>query len=285
VVSNRKIAVVTDSSAYVPEAALEGLNVAVIPLWLIWDNERFRDGVDIDPPTFYRRLKQSRSLPTSSQPSRREFMTFFERVATEADAIVGVLASSKISGTVASAQAAQAQLPGMTIRVVDSLSSSMGLGLVVLAAARVAAAGRSIEEVVGAAEEMRQRVHFLFVVDTLEYLHRGGRIGRAKRLLGTALRIKPILQFREGEIESLSQARTKRKAIARMMAIAEERLGAKGMAEAAIVDIDAEEEGDDVAEMVARRFGAPMVHRSTVSPVVGTHVGPGAVGLAFYGEP
>lgn len=282
--SNHKIAVVTDSSAYIPKGALEGLNVSVIPLWLIWDDERFRDGVDIDPPTFYRRLKESRTLPTSSQPSPGEFAAFFRQVAAEADAIISVLVSSKISGTIASAQAAQAQLPELTIRIVDSLSSSMGLGMVVLAAARAAAAGRSLDEVVAAAEGMRERMHFLFVVDTLEYLHRGGRIGGARRLLGTALRVKPILQFRDGKIESLTQARTKRKAIIRILEIVEERLGGKGMAEAAVVDIDAPGDGDAVAEMIVERFGAPVVHRSTVSPVVGIHVGPGAIGIAFYAE-
>jgi len=138
--------------------------------------------------------------------------------------------------------------------------------------------------VVAAAEEMRERVHFMFVVDTLEYLHRGGRIGGAKRLMGTALRIKPILQFKAGQVEPLSQARTKGKAIAQMLEIAQERLGGKRMAEAAIVDIDAPDDGDAVADRVIERFGAPLVHRSTVSPVVGTHVGPGAIGLAFYPE-
>ena len=280
---DHRIVVVTDSSAHIPESALEGLDVSVIPLWLFWGGERFRDGVDIDPPTFYRRLKESRELPTSSQPSVGEFVDFFRQVAVEADAIVSVLASSKISGTVASAQAAQAQLPELTIRVVDSLSSSMGLGLAVLAAARAAAAGRPVDEVAAAAETMRDKVHFLFGVDTLEYLHRGGRIGSAKRLFGTALNIKPILQFKDGLIQPLSQARTKPKAIALMLEIAEEWLGGKKMAEVAVVDIDSPDSGDAVAELVSNRFSPSLIHRSSVSPVVGTHVGPGAIGIAFYG--
>ena len=282
--NKHSIAIVTDSSAYIPQSALEGLNVHVIPLWLIWEGERFRDGVDIDPPTFYHRLRGSKALPTSSQPSPGEFAAFFQQVGAEADTIVNVLVSAKISGTIVSAQAAREQLPEMRIRIVDALSSSMGLGLVVLAAARAAAAGQSVDEVVAAAEEIRECVHFLFVVDTLEYLHRGGRIKGAKRLLGTALNIKPILQFRAGQIESLTQARTKGKAIARMMEIAEERLAGKPMAEAAVVDIDAPTEGDAVGKLVVERFGTPLIHRSTVSPVVGTHVGPGAIGVAFYAE-
>ncbi|MEA2008769.1 MAG: DegV family protein [Chloroflexota bacterium] len=257
----------------------------VIPVWLIWDGERFRDGVDIDPSTFYERLKTSDTLPTSSQPSAGEFMTVFQEMAAEADAILNVLVSSKISGTIACAQSAQEQLPDITMRTVDTFSSSMGLGLVVLAAARAVAAGKSLDEVVAVAEDVTSRLHLLFVVDTLEYLHRGGRITGGKRMLGTALQIKPILHFKDGLIQPLSQTRTKRKAIVQMLDIAEQRLGGKNMTEAAIVDVNVPEEGDKVAKMVEDRFSVPLIHRSAVSPVVGTHVGPGAIGFAFYAEP
>lgn len=280
----KRIAVVTDSSAHIPTSALEGLHVPVIPVWLLWDEDRLRDGVDIDPPAFYHRLETCKTLPTSSQPSAGEFVAFYRQVAASADAIVSVLVSSELSGTIASAQAALAQLPELDIRIVDSRSSSMGLGLAVLAAARAAAAGASVDEVVAAAEEMRDRVHLLFVVDTLEFLHRGGRISGTKRVLGTALQIKPILHFVDGRIVSLTQARTKRKAIDLILDLAEERLAGKAMAEAVIVDINSHESGDAVAELVAARFAPPLLHRSKVSPVVGMHVGPGAIGLVFYAE-
>ncbi|MBN1934758.1 MAG: DegV family protein [Anaerolineae bacterium] len=277
-----KIAVVTDSSAHIPSIALEGLDVSVIPLWLFWDGDRFRDGVDMDPPTFYRRLKESKTLPVSSQPSVGEFEIFFRQLGAEDKAIVSVLASSKISGTVSSAQAAQEHLPDLTIRVVDSLSSSMGQGFVVLAAARAAAAGQSLDQVVAAAEEMRAKVHFLFVVDTLEYLRRGGRIGRIKWLMGTVLQIKPILHFLDGQITPLSQARTKHKAIAQILETIHERLGGSKMAEVAVADVDCPLTGDQVAELVRDQFGPAQIHRAEVSPVVGTHVGPGTIGIAFY---
>jgi DegV family protein with EDD domain len=283
-VKSHKIAVVTDSTAYIPEEALAGLSVPVIPVWLIWGDEHFRDGVDIDPLAFYRRLRESEVLPTTSQPSVGEFEDFFRQAGVSADAIVGVFVTSKLSGTVSSAQAAQVHLPELTIRVVDSLSVSMGLGFVVLAAARAAVAGKSLDEVVAAAEEMRDRVQLLFTVDTLEYLHRGGRIGGARWLLGTALSIKPLLHFEDGRIEPLAQVRTKRQAVARMLEIAEERLGAKRMAEAAIIDADSPEEGEAVAEQVKERFGISTVYRSVVSPAIGVHAGPGTVGIAFYAE-
>ena len=282
--SSHKIMVVTDSSAYIPEAALGDLSIPVIPLWVIWGEERLRDGVDIDPPTFYRRLRSAQTFPTTSQPSAGEFEEFFRQAASGADAVVGVFLTSKLSGTVANAQAAQARLADLTIRVVDALSTSMGLGFIVLAAARAAAAGKSLDEVVAAAEAMRDRVHLLFAVDTLEYLHRGGRIGGARWLMGTALNIKPLLHLTDGTIEPLAQVRSKHKAIARMLEVAEERLGGKRMAEAAILDVDSPEEGDAVAKQVRERFGISTIYRTTVSPAIGTHAGPGTVGIAFYAE-
>ncbi len=283
---NKKIAVVTDSTAYIPEKALRGLNIPVIPLWVLWDKDRFRDGVDITPPAFYRRLQTSKAFPTTSQPSVGEFVDFFRRVAGDAqtDTIVGVYVTGKLSGTVASAEAATAQLPKLDITSIDSLFTSMALGFVVLAAARVAADGGSLEEIVAATQRVQRETSLLFTVDTLEYLHRGGRIGGAKRLLGTALKIKPLLHMEEGLVQPLVQVRTKRKAIARMLAIAEERLGGRRMAKVAIIDANSPEEGDAVAEQVKKRFDISPVYRTVLSPVIGTHAGPGTVGIAFYPE-
>lgn len=282
--SSHRIVVVTDSSAYIPEAALGDLSIPVIPLWVTWGEERLRDGVDIDPPTFYRRLRSAETFPTTSQPSAGEFEEFFRQAGSGADGVVGVFLTSKLSGTVANAQAAQARLTDLKIRVVDALSTSMGLGFIVLAAARAAAAGKSLDEVVAAAEAMRDRVHLLFAVDTLEYLHRGGRIGGARWLMGSALNIKPLLHMTDGTIEPLAQVRSKRKAIARMLEVAEERLGGKRMAEVAVLDVDSPEEGDGIAEQVRERFGVSTVFRTSVSPAIGTHAGPGTVGMAFYAE-
>jgi len=281
---SNQVVVVTDSTAYIPEEALGDLHVPVIPLWLIWGDERFRDGVDIDPPTFYNRLRKAKVFPSTSQPSAGEFQEFFRKASDGADAIVGVFISSKLSGTVPNAQAAQAQMAELEIRVVDSLSTSMGMGFMALAAARAAAAGKPVDEVVAAAERMQDRVHVLFAVDTLEYLHRGGRIGGAKRLLGTALNIKPLLQLDDGRIEPLAQVRTKRKAVAQMLDIAEERLEGKRMAGAAIIDVDSRKEADAIAERVKKRFGVSAVYCTPVSPVIGAHAGPGTVGICFYAE-
>jgi DegV family protein with EDD domain len=282
--NGQKIVVIADSSASFSDQILKGLDIRVIPLWLIWENETFRDGVDINHQTFYSRLRGSSSLPSSTQPSVQEFVDFFQECKNDADAIVCVLASSKLSGTVDSALSAKKLVPDLPIRVVDSFFSTMGQGFIAVAAAREAAAGKSINEVVLAAERMRDSVNLLFVVDTLEYLHKGGRIGGAKRLLGTALNIKPLLHFEDGLIQSLSQTRTKKKGVTELLDIVEERLGGSKMVEGAVVHIDCPDEGKELMEMVKTRFNPSNTYISEVSPVVGTHVGPGGLGLAFYPE-
>jgi DegV family protein with EDD domain len=282
--SNDKILIVADSSSSLPEYLIKELDIRIIPLWLVWDEKCFQDGVDIDAHTFYQRLRTSESLPSSTQPSALEFKDFFQKLAQDCSGVVNVLASSKISGTVESAEAAKDFVPGLQVRVVDSLFSAMGQGLVAVSAARAAASGRSIDEVVFRAISVRDQTLLLFVVDTLEYLHKGGRIGGAKKLLGTALNIKPILHFEEGTIQPLSQTRTKSKGIEELLNIAAERLGSSTMAEAGVVHVDCLEEGRSLVEKVKERFNPPLIHLSDVSPVVGTHVGPGALGLAFYPE-
>lgn len=277
-----KVIVVTDSSASLPEAVRKELDIRVIPLWLIWDEKSYLDGVDIDPETFYRRLRSSKSLPSSTQPTVAEFKDYYSSLGEICCGVVCVLASSKISGTVDSALAAREQISDVPVMVVDSRFSAMGQGLIAVQAARAAASGKPIEEVARIAEQTRAETNLLFVVDTLEYLHKGGRIGGAKRLLGTALNIKPILHFEEGLIQPLSQTRTKRKAVQELLEIASARLGSKSMAEAGVVHVNCLDEGEALVELVRERFNPSQVHLSDVSPVVGTHVGPGGLGLAFY---
>jgi DegV family protein with EDD domain len=280
--SEEKIAIVTDSSAYIPDKVMQGLDIHVIPLCLVWDNEEFQDGVEMLPEMFYRRLKGSKTLPTTSQPSPGEFEDLFRSLEKDFSAVVNVLASSKISGTVTSAKTAKSNYTGIPIEIVDSHMSSMGLGFSALAAARAAAAECSLEEVVAAAIAMREKVKLLFVVDTLEYLQRGGRISIAKRFLGTALQIKPILHFNNATIEPLSSARTRKKALAHMLDLIETQLMGKVMQEACIVNIDCRDEATSLADVVQSRFNPDKMFHADVSPVVGTQVGPGGLGVSFY---
>lgn len=280
--SPQKIAIVTDSSAFIPDELMSGLDIHVIPVWLIWDNKSYRDGVDIRPDEFYDRLKKSKTLPTTSQPSTKEFEAFFLECSRSYDAIVAPLVSSKMSGTIACAQQAANEMTHFPIQIIDTFAGSMAHGFVVLAAARAASEGKSVEEVVFAAEAVRAKVELFFLVDTMQYLHRGGRISGAKRYMGTALQIKPILQFADGLIAPLSQARTRKKALEHMLDLVEERLADRPMAEACVVNVDCRADGEALVGVVKDRFNTSRVHLAGVSPVVGTLVGPGGLGLAFY---
>ena len=285
--TDSRVAVVTDSTACIPSEALQGLDIPVIPLWLIWDDDRYRDGVDIAPEAFYRLLQERDTIPSTSQPSVGEFVDFYRQVAAKkhTDTIVGIFISSKISGTVASAEAAAAELPELNIKIIDSFSTSMGLGFLALAAVREAARGGSASAVIEAANDVRQRLTVLFTVDTLEYLHKGGRIGGAKRFLGTMLNIKPLLHLNDGCVEPMCQIRTKQRALAEMLDRAEERLNGKAMGELAVIDVGCREESKRLAAVAKARFGVSEVYLAPISPVIGTHAGPGTVGVGFYARP
>lgn len=276
------IAVVTDSTAYLPPDVVERLGIPVIPLQVLWGEEVLKDGVDIDPPTFYRRLQTAKVMPTTSQPSAGEFQEFFRKVAEEkkTDTIVGVFISSGLSGTVASAEAAKALLPELRIEIIDSRSTSMGQGFQAMAAAEAAQAGASLDEVVSAAIRTRENLHILFMVDTLEFLHRGGRIGGAKRFLGTALQIKPLLEL-DGVIEAVEQVRTKKKALPRMLEILQERAGGRPIFRAAVVHANAPEEAQALKSEVQALLRPQELYMAEVSPVIGTHTGPGTLGICI----
>lgn len=278
----KKIAILTDSSAHIPVDIQNELSIEVIPLWLIWDGKSMQDGIDIQPDAFYQRLKGSKTLPTSSQPSIQEFKNLFQKMGEKAETIIAILVSSKISGTTANARSAAAELPELDIRIIDTLTCAMGLGLIVTESARAAVAGKSVDDVISLAEKLMRSVYTLFVVDTLDYLFKGGRISGGKHLLGSALNIKPILHFYEGQIKPLTQARSKKKALAQLLDIVEQRLGGNHMLEAVVMDVDAGPEADQFAEMVQARFNPDRLGRAGVSPVVGTHVGPGTIGISFY---
>lgn len=276
------IAVVTDSTAYLPPDVQKRLDIPVIPLNVLWGEEVLKDGVDIDPPTFYRRLQTAKVMPTTSQPSAGEFVEFFRRVAEEkgTDTIVGAYISSQLSGTIASAEAAKEMLPDLRIEIIDSRSASMGLGFQVMAAAEAARAGASLEEVVAAANRVREHMYILFMVDTLEFLHRGGRIGGGKRFLGTALQIKPLLEL-DGVVEGIEQVRTKKKALARMLELMKARAGTASVHRAAVVHANALEDAHALAEDVKAQLKPEELYVAEVSPVIGTHSGPGTLGICM----
>jgi DegV family protein with EDD domain len=279
-----KTAILTDSTANLPMEWVERYNVRVIPLKIHWGDETYLDGIDLTPNEFYTRLAHAKSLPTTSQPSIQDFLQAFESLADQADGIVVPLISSGISGTVASALAAAREFSRVPVEIVDTRVTSAGQALVVLAAARAAAQGKSLQEVRQAADVVVQRMHLFFAVDTLEYLHRGGRIGGASRYLGTAFSIKPILYFdSEGKLDALERVRTKGKALQRLIALAEGKANGHPL-HLGVIHANAPQVAQEFREQIAQHLHCNDVFTLELSPVISIHVGPGTIGIALYEE-
>lgn len=280
--SKGNIAVITDSTAYIPDELLEKYDIHVIPLNVNWSGKSYHDNVDISPEEFYERLQNDPELPTTSQPSAGEFQAFFQKLSENYAGVVAVLISSDLSGTIASALAAKDLVGDFPVEVVDSRLTTMALGFLALKAAEVAQQGGSIQEVADAARSLAGKVRVLFVVDTLEYLHKGGRIGGAKKLLGSLLAMKPILEIVDGKIESLASVRTKKKSIQTMVSLLQEDAAGKQNLHVSIFHGVAEEDAQAIKESVSGSLQPAMVVMSKLSPALGVHTGPGTVGIAYY---
>ena len=278
------IVVVTDSTSNLPSDVVSEYGIPVIPLKIHWGDETYIDGVTLGPEQFYRWLQEREGFPRTSQPSAGEFVEFFKTVAKErdADTILGVFISSELSGTLLSANQAKAMLPQMDIQLVDSRFVSVGLGFQVLAAHQSVQEGAALDEVLDHVRHVRDNTTLMFTVATLDYLHRGGRIGGAARLLGSALNLKPLLTIQDGHVEVLEKIRSRRKAVQRMLDLAEETLGDRKPVAASVLDVDANEAAEEVVDEVMARLKPQRLYRTVVTPVVGGHAGPGTVGLGFY---
>jgi DegV family protein with EDD domain len=282
--SFRRIAVVTDSTAYLPTELVQAYDIHVVPLTLMLCGQSWQDNVDIDPPAFYRLLEESSGFPTTSQPNVATFQQLFAQLAQSHEGIVAILISDELSGTMDSAVAAAANLPGVPIKVIDSRGTSMMLGFPVLAAVRAAAEGADLETVAAAAQGLIGKAHIYFVVDTLEYLHRGGRIGAAAKLLGSALNLKPILAIQDGIVKPLTKVRTRRKALEKLFELLDEELGDASRVHMAVINVAAPAEAEALSRQLEARFRPVEMMSTEVSPVIGAHAGPGTVGVAFYSE-
>jgi DegV family protein with EDD domain len=279
-----KIAIVTDSTANIPADLVEKYHIHVTPQVLVWGDETYRDGIDIQPDQFYERLENAKVMPSTSQASPETFRKIFSQLLEQDYEILSIVLSSDLSGTMASAIQAKDMLEGSPIELVDSRTTAMAMGFLVLQAARAAADGASLSECKDLTERSLDKTGVMFAVDTLEFLHRGGRIGGGARLLGTALNLKPILQVCEGKVEALEKVRTRRKSLARLLELAEQRVGGKKKVHMAAIHANAKEDALYLLESFNGQFNAAEKVLSQVSPVVGTHTGPGTVGLAYLVE-
>jgi DegV family protein with EDD domain len=273
-----KVAIVTDSTADLPPELVEELGVTIVPLQVIFGDEAYREGVDITTEEFYERLVKSRQLPTTSAPSVGDFQEVYGRLLEEVDSIVSIHISGKLSpGTVQAAQTARQSLARPErIELVDSQATSMAMGFAIIEAVEASRAGAKLGEVKAAAEGAVQRIHVLFMLDTLEYLRRGGRIGRARAYLGALLRVKPILTLREGEVYPEERVRTRARGLERII---QSGIRHQNVKLAAVAHSTTPDEAESIRERVAMAFPNVKVHLVRFGPVLGTHAGPGIVGV------
>ncbi|MBO8128019.1 MAG: DegV family protein [Peptococcaceae bacterium] len=273
--------IVTDSTADIPSWLARKLNITVMPLKVIFGNEAYRDGLDISLEEFYSRLK---SEPAStSQPSPGEFIETYKPIIEQGQSIVSIHISSLLSGTVQSAQLAKATLGNADIEIIDSRLTSMALGIVVLAAAQTAQNGQNKEQVLALVRFMLEHIGVYFLVDTLDYLQRGGRIGKAQAFLGSLLNIKPILELRDGIVSPVEKARGRKRGLERLVELTRKSLPATEIPPGfIIVHGNIPEVAADLDTMVAECFGHGSYLIGSVGAVIGTHTGPGVVALIYY---
>lgn len=276
-----KVVIVTDSTAYIPPEFVLRFGLRIVPLSLIWGDTVYRDGVDISPDEFYARLKTAKVMPSTSQITPEELKKVFAPITAAGNAVLGVFISSKLSGTMESAIQAKAALGRVPIELVDSFSSAMALGFPVLAAARAVQGGADLAEAAAVARKAVECSGVIFVVDTLEFLHRGGRIGGAKRFVGTALNLKPLLEVQDGKVEAIESVRTKTKATERLLDLIAQRIGTRRPVRLSPLHAFAEEEAKALLDSAVARFHPEECFLSETSPVIGTHIGPGTIGIAY----
>ena len=277
------IVIVTDSTSYMPPDLLKKYNIAVTPQVLIFGEQTYLDGVEIQPQEFYARLKTAKTMPTTSQVSVISMQSAFQSAVEKGCEVLGIFVSSKLSGTLQSAAQAKELMgsAGEKVTIFDSLSTAMALGFQVLAAARAADAGASMKDCIAVAEKARAHTGIFFAVDTLEFLHRGGRIGGAQRFIGSALNLKPILQLKDGRVEGIERIRTKSKSHDRVLELVAENTKGKPSLRIATLHARAEEDARTLLARAEKELNPTESLFTEVSPVVGCHTGPGTVGLAF----
>ncbi len=279
----KRVVVVTDSSATVPADLARELDIRIVPIVLAFNGFIFQDGIDISPTEVYRLLRDGKHAPTTSAPSVGDFLRVYAAAAQEASGIVSIHLSPKLSATYNAATAASQLVEEVPIRVVNCHTAAMGQGFVVLAAARKAAEGASMEAVAARARDVAAKMNLLATIGTLEYLHRGGRIGSAATLLGTALQIKPVLCVADGHVDVFARPRTKSKAVRVMLDHIAEQVNGHPL-HVAVLHADVPQEAEELKQEIARRFHCDEIFVTELTPVMGAHTGPGVLGVAFYEE-
>jgi DegV family protein with EDD domain len=276
------VKIVTDSVADLPPEVAQELGITVIPLVLRFGAETFRDGVDLTPDQFYQKLQTSKAFPATSVPPPDAYVTAYDRLAEEADAIVVVTVTSRLSATHEVALQATGEMKKKCrVEVVDSQTATMAEGFIAMKAAQAARDGAKLKEVMEVVNKDIPRTTFLAAFDTLEYLRRGGRIGRAQAFLGSMLKVNPLITLKDGLVEPAGRTRSRSKAIDQLYDFV---AGYSHIEELSVGDTACPEEAEALCERLGAIFPAGRIYRSKMTPVIGVHTGPGLLLVAILGD-
>lgn len=276
------VRILSDSLADIPPAISQSLHIAQVPCIVRFGNEEFRDRIDLSPAEFYRRLALSPTLPTTSQPAVGIFEEIYRDLANTTDEILAIHTVGALSGVFNASRAAAQNISNARIELIDSGQVSMALGWLVILAARAACEGRSLDEIKALVVEAMPRAHVLGMLGTLEYARRGGRLGKGAALIGTLLNVKPIISIERGEVVPVENVRSQKRALERLSQIA---LASGPPEELAVIHADGEEQAQGVKEALGAVFPIDRIVLTETGPVLGTHVGPGTVGIAWLSKP
>jgi len=281
-----KVAIITDSVACIPQELVERYDIGVVPIQLIFGDKVYRDGIDISPREFYSLLRQAEKLPTTAGSLPGPFLEAYRKASQRATCILCITLSARLSGMFDSArqamELAKEALPNTAIELLDCGTAAAAEGLVVLAAARAAAVGKSLTEVLETAKRVGRQVHLLGMLDTLHYLVKGGRVPKIAALASSLLRIKPVFTITGGEAYPVANARTIPNAIKRIIHIMEQRIENGQPLHIAVMHADALDKAIKLGEQISAQFDCAEIFITEFTPVMGAHTGPGVIGVAFY---
>ena len=274
--------IVADTTCGLPRQLLQERGIPLIPQVVTFGDQSYHDDKDLDTATFLSKLKASPTLPKTAAPEPSLYYPIFEEARTNGSSVIVVAPTSKASGTVRSAETAAQEFPEVDIRVVDTQTVSCNLGSLVLVADDMAKAGKSADEIVAKLNDMIPRGRIYFLVDTLEYLAKGGRIGGAKKLLAELLEIKPILQVKDGQVEAFEQQRTKKRALARLVEVVTESCKGGADAHLCVLQVEAEKEAQALVEELKSKVPVSNIPIYELPPAIVVHAGPRAMGAGFF---
>lgn len=276
------VQIIADTTCSLPRDLLKARGIPLIPQVIIFGESSYHDDTEIDTATFLKKLKASPVLPKTAAPEPTLYYPYFEAAKKKGESVIVIAPSGKVSGTVRSAEIAAQEFPGLDMRVVDTLTISVNLGSLVLIADDMAKAGKSADEIVAKMNEMIPRQRTYFLVATLEYLAKGGRIGGAKKLLAELLEIKPILSVKEGQVEAFEQQRTHKRALARLEEVVHEQCPKSSEACLSVMQVEAEDEARILANNLQSWWGCGDVRIVELPPAIVTHGGPKTMGVGFF---